>query len=171
MMMKDDPTIEQIREIRRRISAMCDHNPRKLVEYYMEFQKKYQNRLSNPVEIADGCEEKVVGVEPVMEKVALSEQFKIKTQEEIIMDAYEKAQEQFKREKQAYWAMRDNLMKDYYGIWVAVVNGQIVTSGKNKGRIGYEAYLKTGSEVCFCAQVGFEDRVLRLRQKVTKYFH
>jgi hypothetical protein len=35
------------------------------------------------------------------------------------MEAYEKAQEQFKREKQAYWAMRDRLMKDYYGLWVA----------------------------------------------------
>ncbi len=86
------------------------------------------------------------------------------------MDAYEKAQEQFKREKQAYWAMRDNLLKDYDGLWVAIVNGQVVTSGKNRGRVGYEAYLKTGSEVCYCAQVGFEDRVLQIRQLATGYF-
>jgi len=77
--------------------------------------------------------------------------------------AYEKAQEQFKREKQAYWVMRDRLMKDYYGKWVAVVNGQVVGSGNNRGRVGYAAFLKTGSEVCFCAQVGFEDRVLLIR--------
>jgi hypothetical protein len=86
------------------------------------------------------------------------------------MDAYENAQEQFKREKQAYWAMRDRLMKDYYGKWVAVVNGQVVGSGNNRGRVGYAAFLKTGSEVCFCAQVGFEDRILRVRQVASGYF-
>ncbi|MDZ7362322.1 MAG: hypothetical protein ONB46_16620 [candidate division KSB1 bacterium] len=86
------------------------------------------------------------------------------------MEAYEKAQEQFKREKQAYWAMRDRLLKDYYGLWVAVVNEQVVVSGKNRGRVGYEAFLKTGSGVCFCAQVGFEDRVFRIRQVAPGYF-
>ncbi|MCI0698280.1 DUF5678 domain-containing protein [candidate division KSB1 bacterium] len=85
------------------------------------------------------------------------------------MAAYEKAQEQFKREEQAYWAMRDDLMRDYHGLWVAIVNGQVVASGKKSGQVGYEAYLKTGSEVCFCAQVGYEDRVLQIRGGSTRY--
>ncbi len=68
MMMKDDPTIAPIREIRRRISALCGHGPKRIVKYYIALQKKYQERLVNPVAIADGCQEKVVGVEPVMKK-------------------------------------------------------------------------------------------------------
>jgi hypothetical protein len=62
-MMKDDPTIEQIREIRRRISAMCDHDPRKFVEYYIEFQKKYRDRLVNLAEVQEDHQEEFVGAE------------------------------------------------------------------------------------------------------------
>ena len=40
-----DPVIDEIREIRHRISAMCDHDPAKLVAYYMEYQKQFQDRL------------------------------------------------------------------------------------------------------------------------------
>jgi hypothetical protein len=40
-----DPVIDQIREIRHRISARFDHDPAKLVAYYMELQKQYQGRL------------------------------------------------------------------------------------------------------------------------------
>jgi hypothetical protein len=43
--MKDDPTITRIREARHRISAEHDHNPRKVVDYYIELQKKYRERL------------------------------------------------------------------------------------------------------------------------------
>lgn len=40
-----DPVIDEIREIRHRISAQCGHDPAKLVAYYMELQKQYQDRL------------------------------------------------------------------------------------------------------------------------------
>jgi hypothetical protein len=40
-----DPVIDEIREIRHRISAQCGHDPAKLVAYYMELQKRYQDRL------------------------------------------------------------------------------------------------------------------------------
>ena len=40
-----DPVIDEIREIRHRISARFDHDPAKLVAYYMELQKQYQGRL------------------------------------------------------------------------------------------------------------------------------
>jgi hypothetical protein len=47
MMMKEeaeDP-IAQVRRVRHEISAKCDHDPRKLVEHYMELQKRHADRL------------------------------------------------------------------------------------------------------------------------------
>ncbi len=41
----DDPVIDEIREIRHRISERCQHDPTKLVEYYLQMQEKYQDRL------------------------------------------------------------------------------------------------------------------------------
>jgi hypothetical protein len=43
--MKDDATIARIRETRHGISEKCEHDPRKVIEYYLELQKKYQDRL------------------------------------------------------------------------------------------------------------------------------
>ena len=40
-----DPVIDEIREVRHRISARFDHDPSRLVAYYMELQKRYQDRL------------------------------------------------------------------------------------------------------------------------------
>jgi hypothetical protein len=49
MQPKNDPVIEEIREQRRRISGRCEHDPAKLVAYYMELQKQYADRLfQNP---------------------------------------------------------------------------------------------------------------------------
>ena len=45
MKQKDDPTIERIRETRHRISEAHNHDPQKIVEYYLELQKKYKQRL------------------------------------------------------------------------------------------------------------------------------
>jgi hypothetical protein len=45
MKKKDDPTIERIRKVRHRISEEQDHDPQKLVEYYLDLQKNYQQRL------------------------------------------------------------------------------------------------------------------------------
>ena len=42
---EDDPTIKRIREVRHQISASFDHDPRKLVAHYIEFQKQYADRL------------------------------------------------------------------------------------------------------------------------------
>jgi hypothetical protein len=43
--MKEDATINRIREARHRISEACDHDPRKLVNYLIEAQKRHQERL------------------------------------------------------------------------------------------------------------------------------
>jgi len=49
--MKDDPTIMRIREVRHRISKKYNHDPKKIVEYYIKLQKKHQNRLLRSDEI------------------------------------------------------------------------------------------------------------------------
>ena len=41
----NDPVIDEIQEVRHRISARFDHDPAKLVTFYIEMQKQYQNRL------------------------------------------------------------------------------------------------------------------------------
>jgi hypothetical protein len=43
-----DDAIEEVREIRRRISARFDHDPVKIGEYYMKRQKRHGNRLVDP---------------------------------------------------------------------------------------------------------------------------
>ena len=43
--MKSDPAIERIRDARREISASLGDDPAKLVEYYIEMQKRFGARL------------------------------------------------------------------------------------------------------------------------------
>ena len=40
-----DPVIDEVREVRHRISARFDHDPSRLVAYYMELQEQYKDRL------------------------------------------------------------------------------------------------------------------------------
>ena len=42
---EDDPVIDEIREVRHRISERFDHDPDRLVAYYMELQKSYADWL------------------------------------------------------------------------------------------------------------------------------
>ena len=42
---RTDPVIAEIREVRHRISARFGHDPTRLVAFYMEMQKQYQDRL------------------------------------------------------------------------------------------------------------------------------
>jgi hypothetical protein len=43
--MMPDPVIDEIRAVRHRISAQFDHDPERLVAYYMERQKRHGDRL------------------------------------------------------------------------------------------------------------------------------
>ena len=43
--MKDDPTIDRIRRARHKISERCEHDPKRLVEYYMKLQQRHRERL------------------------------------------------------------------------------------------------------------------------------
>jgi len=42
---QSDPVIDEIREVRRRISARCGHDPTQLVSFYMEMQQQDEDRL------------------------------------------------------------------------------------------------------------------------------
>jgi len=42
---KSDPVIDEVREVRHQISARFEHDPERLVAYYMELQKQYEDRL------------------------------------------------------------------------------------------------------------------------------
>ena len=42
--MKNDPVISRIRAARHRISEECGHDPKKLVAYYMERQKRLREK-------------------------------------------------------------------------------------------------------------------------------
>lgn len=44
----DDPVIDEIREIRRRISERFGHDPARLVAHYQEVQEQYRDRLIDP---------------------------------------------------------------------------------------------------------------------------
>ena len=43
--MQPDPTLDHVREVRHRISQRCAHDPKKLVEYYIQLQAQYADRL------------------------------------------------------------------------------------------------------------------------------
>jgi hypothetical protein len=83
---------------------------------------------------------------------------------ELAMSSTDEVRQRFEREKKAYWSMREKLLKDYYGKWVAVVNEQVVAVGDKMGKVMEEAYRKTKSNVMFVSEVGYEDRVRRIRQ-------
>ena len=38
--MQPDPTIDEVREVRRKISAEFDHDPRRLMAHYVEYEKQ-----------------------------------------------------------------------------------------------------------------------------------
>jgi hypothetical protein len=42
-----DPVIDEIRKVRHQISAQFAHDPKALVAYYIELQKKFNNRLTD----------------------------------------------------------------------------------------------------------------------------
>ena len=54
-----EPVINEIREIRHRISARFDHEPARLVTFYMELQKQYQDRLIETA-TSTGCSDRSV---------------------------------------------------------------------------------------------------------------
>ena len=54
-----DQPIEEIRELRRQISARFEHDPARLVEHYIKLQEQYRDRLSDTTKPADGNSQSV----------------------------------------------------------------------------------------------------------------
>jgi hypothetical protein len=50
---RNDQPVEEIRELRRRISARFDHDPVRLVAYYVKLQEQYRGRLIDTAKTAD----------------------------------------------------------------------------------------------------------------------
>ena len=51
--MKEDPVVEEVRAVRRRISADCEDDARKLVAFYRREQAKYAHRFWKPRQLTE----------------------------------------------------------------------------------------------------------------------
>jgi hypothetical protein len=51
-----DPVIDEIREVRHRISERFGHDPAQLVAYYLELQEQYRDRLIDTVKTPERVE-------------------------------------------------------------------------------------------------------------------
>jgi hypothetical protein len=56
---QSDPVIDEVREVRRRISERCGHDPERLVAYYMILQEQYRDRLINAPKVTAGTGDSV----------------------------------------------------------------------------------------------------------------
>jgi hypothetical protein len=43
--MEQDTPLQRVRKARMAISAQCDHDPKKMIEYYMKLQERHRDRL------------------------------------------------------------------------------------------------------------------------------
>lgn len=62
---RSDPVIDEIRAIRQRISARFDHDPARLVAYYIELQERHRDRLIDRPKAPERGEESAVSQETV----------------------------------------------------------------------------------------------------------
>ncbi len=58
--MEEDPVISRIREVRHQISEECEHDPRKLVNYYRDLQRKHVERMLRSEDQKDETAEDLV---------------------------------------------------------------------------------------------------------------
>ena len=54
---RTDQPIDEIRELRHHISARFDHDPARLVAYYMKLQEKYRDRLIDTAKTTEGTDQ------------------------------------------------------------------------------------------------------------------
>ena len=56
----NDQPIDEIRELRRGISARFDHDPVRLVAYYVKLQEQYRDRLIDTAKTTKGTDQTAV---------------------------------------------------------------------------------------------------------------
>ncbi|MCS4541716.1 MAG: DUF5678 domain-containing protein [Euryarchaeota archaeon] len=66
---------------------------------------------------------------------------------------------QFDADEAAYWSMREELLKEFKGKWVAVHNRKVVASGNNQSEVIKSAYEVLGKSPFYLNCVGEEDKV------------
>lgn len=54
---RSDQPIDEIRELRCRISARFDHDPVRLVAYYVKLQEQYRDRLIDTAKTTEGTDQ------------------------------------------------------------------------------------------------------------------
>jgi hypothetical protein len=78
----NDPVLDQVRSARHEISARFEHDPTRLIAYYMELQKEYRNRLLHDPEaeaVGRGKDQPVLAL-PDSEHGPISESSDLKPQ-------------------------------------------------------------------------------------------
>ena len=54
---RNDPPIDEVRGLRHRISARFDHDPVRLVAYYVKLQEQYRDRLIDAAKTTKGTDQ------------------------------------------------------------------------------------------------------------------
>ena len=67
--------------------------------------------------------------------------------------------ESFKQDEEEYWQMREKLLKQYRGKWVAFHQKEILSSGNNLSQVTLEAFQKS-NRGAFITKVGEEDKII-----------
>ncbi len=57
-----DPVIDEVREVRQRISARFGHDPARLIAYYIKLQERHRDRLVDPPIAAALIDESARGI-------------------------------------------------------------------------------------------------------------
>lgn len=63
------------------------------------------------------------------------------------------AEEKFARERQAFWAMHAHLLATYEGLYVAIVNGQVVDSDRDERTLVQRVYQTFGYQPLYVQYV------------------
>jgi len=80
-----------------------------------------------------------------------------------IPQASPEAIEKYESERAAYWRMRDELVPDYLGKWVAIVDGKVAAISDQLSKVADAVVRATGRTTMYVGFVGREDHVLRVR--------
>jgi mRNA degradation ribonuclease J1/J2 len=79
-------------------------------------------------------------------------------------DPRQAVEQGFDRDRQDYWAMRDELLAKYSGKWVAVHNGRVSAVGDDPLSIMEQALAEDG--YAYTNKVGEEDKIVVRQRRV-----